>query len=163
MPFYLLGDQWDFLHSLADKREADKRSLKSSRLLRGEESTHFIGLVGEYVYALHTGQLLNQDFYEKAGDAGFDFPDGTDVKTSTNPRPYLKVPVNSRLPDFLALVWVSETSKIGSVVGKVTRADFVKYRTKMRFSQNKDYPLDWVLTTAQVVRLNVLRLTNTLA
>jgi hypothetical protein len=52
---------------------------------------HFYGLLGEKVYSLETG-LPMYTRYEKNGDSGIDFPDGTNVKTSTYYfDPWLKV------------------------------------------------------------------------
>lgn len=46
--------------------------------------SYFVGALGELAYSKVTKQEVNFDVYEGyKGDGGVDFPDGTDVKTST--------------------------------------------------------------------------------
>jgi len=41
-----------------------------------------IGAIGEYAYSLYSGLPFDDNIYSR-GDGGIDFPDGTDVKTSS--------------------------------------------------------------------------------
>lgn len=121
--WHSLAAFWDWLHWLGGEREKQKEHYASTR--NWNDEPHVIGLLGEQVYALETGQAINTAL-NRGGDSGIDFPDGTDVKTVTYWQdPYLKVsPDELRVGRALryALVVVDEQAKRGALIGVASPA-----------------------------------------
>ena len=87
---------WDLLQSHAQKREDQKRSYKSTKNW-SKYSTHFIGLLSEYVFGKTHNYDVNLDLLHE-GDDGFDFetPYGTiDVKGTQ----YYRDPILKQYPN----------------------------------------------------------------
>ena len=115
---------------------------------------YFIGALGELAYGELTNQQVNFDVYTGVkGDGGIDFPDGTDVKTSTwqGDGVQLKVSRQSEKCKQYALCRVVDEARAYGgptkfeltkqipvqVFGTISRKDFNKY--KLRSHYDYDY------------------------
>ena len=107
---------WNYLQHLAKLRDQQKREFQSSRYWN--RASHFIGLVGEFVFSLESGLPLDSSL-KINGDGGVDFPGGIQVKTSTN----LKDPTLKELIEpkdwsaYYVLVKVDPTRKWAKYLG----------------------------------------------
>ena len=124
-----LNEVWDFLKTHAQKRDSQKRNYKSTKNW-SKYSTHFIGLLSEYVFGKTYGYEVNLDLLQ-AGDKGFDFntPYGKiDVKGTQ----YYKDPILKQYPkpkhwsDRYYLVGIDVNNKKGKVFGWASRDQMMK-------------------------------------
>lgn len=112
--FHIWPAIWAELTELANARDGQKRSYKSSRYWN--PTSHLHGLAGEWVFEQTSGIPMNRSL-DCHGDNGTDFP-GTDVKTSTHVAPHLKHPVGaSRWAPYYALVKLDLISNTGAYIG----------------------------------------------
>lgn len=140
---------WSLIETVGQLREDQKRKFKSSRLWRGEESTHIIALAGEIVAALAMNQPMDASLKIK-GDDGYDFPDGTDVKTVSYWPPILKHPKDSKKwPKKFALVYFDKKIKKGYFIGSVT-ADQLKNSGKTKQFRS-DAPVNCIMEIKDIV------------
>lgn len=117
-----LSDDWPLLLRLAEEREQQKRGFGTSKLLRGNASTHLIGLAGECALAKITGKPFDAKLRIN-GDGGKDFGE-VDVKTSTYWPPILKHPVNPKFwPKWFSLVYFDEAAKQAFFIGTVSKEE----------------------------------------
>lgn len=116
-----LAPYWKKLEFAASLRDAQKKAYASSRYWNGR--SHFIGLCGEMVYGIVTGQEPDLTL-RQLGDGGSDFP-GVDVKTTV----YWQNPCLLVRPEDLrhvatktyALVALDEGRRRGRLVAEVDR------------------------------------------
>lgn len=115
--WWSLRPYWAWLAAVAAERDAQKRPFATSRYWNND--SHFIGLLGELVYALETDQAPDVAL-RIDGDQGEDF-ERVDVKTCVYWRdPYLKHPVNAKWwPASFALVILDQEEQRGMLVGVV--------------------------------------------
>lgn len=124
---------WDTITSVAEERQR----IKLSRRLPGNwtPDAHLLGMCGEFVYSRITGQqpdLVQRD----AGDSGADFPDGCDVKATSNLKdPVLRVKVECKhgFAKSYALVPVDLIRKCGYLAGVWSIDEVLKAETRMLF------------------------------
>lgn len=145
---------WPMIEQIGKQREEQKRKFQSSRLWRGENSTHIIGIAGEVIAATVLHQQIDIELNIR-GDNGSDLWGNIDVKTSSYWPPILKHPVNSKhWPDYFCLVYFNEKKQHGCFIGMVTK-DALKNGTIQQFGEGK--PLNYTLTMEEVDRLNVAK------
>lgn len=104
---------------------------------------HFIGLLGEMVWSIHSGQVLDENIYA-VRDGGEDF-DGVEVKTITyfgNGEPELKIPVKEyTLRDKVSMyvlvrVDVKHPSSV-EILGTISRDQFDLVKSKKKYGKYK--------------------------
>lgn len=116
-----LRHYWDKIESLAHKRDEQKLHYESTKNWNVHNSTHFIGLCGEFVVAIQTDMDVDTEL-RKAGDPGYDFKikDKTySVKSTTYWKdPHLKEYLRPKhFCDFYLLVGVDIDDKRGKIFG----------------------------------------------
>ena len=118
-----LAPIWTFVEAVADAYEQRRRHLATSKLLRGQGSTHLVGIAGQIGVALILNRPTDVGFLN-GGDGGHDI-DETDVKTTTYWPPILKHPVHAdRWPVRFALAHLSPdhiVTYIGTVDAEMLR------------------------------------------
>ena len=140
------------IEQVGRQREEQKRKFQSSRLWRGEHSTHIIGIAGEVIAATVLHKQIDITLNIN-GDGGTDLWGNIDVKTSSYWPPILKHPVKSnRWPDYFCLVYFNEKKCFGCFIGMVTKEALMKGKVE-QFGEGK--PLNYTLSMEEVDRLNV--------
>ena len=113
-----LSPYWVRLRALAEERYQQKDGFASSRYWNPD--SHFVGLCGEVLYALATGERVDTRLLLE-GDGGSDFRGGVDVKTCRFSRDaYLKHPVGAkRWPEVFVLCYLDKQQQAGRILGWV--------------------------------------------
>lgn len=134
-----LSGCWDELKAVAEERNAQKSGFRSSRYWNAE--SHFLGLLGEQVYALEHGLAVDKAL-RLNGDGGTDFG-SVDVKTTKYWQyPILKHPVQAQMrADRYALVGIDIDRQRGMLIGEVT-ADRLRRGKIEDFGYGPQYTLD---------------------
>ncbi|NAL77289.1 hypothetical protein DYY65_03430 [Nitrososphaera sp. AFS] len=133
-----MSPYWNVLEAASELRDNQKRGFASSRYWN--DKGHFIGLLGEMVYAIKTGQEINLDLIIY-GDGGIDFRD-VDVKSSPYWRsPYLLIPVGKpmRVNNYV-LVGIDIPNKRGYIIGWATKEDIL-VAERVNFGYGESYRL----------------------
>lgn len=157
----------DYLLDLAKKRHDVKpKNIKNTGILISRDKSnpiedylpHFIGLLGEYAWAKHTNQNIDEDIYLIRDSEDFN---GEEIKTITyfgNGEPELKVKVKeyeSKIPNKYILARTdktkilkvlnsnySENIKI-ELLGEISRKDFDIKKIKKCYGYNN--PMNYVV------------------
>lgn len=140
-----LTPHWEELRAVADGRNQQKQNFQSSKYWNID--SHFIGLLGEQVYALEYGLGVDLEL-KVSGDGGCDFG-RTDIKACTYwTDPFLKHPVRPKYwPDVFVLVAVDVDGKRGKLVGQATAKQLQRDGTITNFGHGNQYVLyDWELS-----------------
>jgi hypothetical protein len=138
--WYDLLPVWRKATEAAAQRDGQKRGFASSRYWNQE--SHFLGLLGEYVYGHVSRQEVNLTL-DVTGDGGLDFP-GIDVKaTRYYTKPYLKHPATSnRWPPFFVLVAINVDARLGRYCGHIAGHALQKHGTLRDFGHGPQRTMD---------------------
>lgn len=85
-----------------------------------------IGAIGEYAFSLFSGMPFDDKIYN-TGDGGIDFPDGTDVKTSSFSGPGVELKVGRRYDKVKRYVLAQYNEKIPNkvtLIGEISSNNF---------------------------------------
>ena len=140
-----LAPYWDDIKRLADERHEQKVRYKSTR--QYNPHTHFVGLLGETVFAIASNLETDTELKIK-GDDGKDFVHEilgrVDIKTSTYYNdPILKEFTNRQIhSDAEVLVALDMQNKKGAVVGYATKQEVLNANTQ-NFGYGDMYAIEW--------------------
>jgi hypothetical protein len=117
---------------------------------------HFLGVLGELGWAMATGDVIDSNIYS-VRDGGEDFS-GIEVKTITyagNGEPELKIPVEEyetrKPPKMYVLTRFNSDKNIIQVLGKITRENFDRVKTKRRYAVRK--PMNYIVPLSKMEKL----------
>ena len=136
---------FDYCIALAKKRE----SKWSKKLKQNYHKTIFnrnyelIGLLGEIIYGLYSGELLDVKQYQ-SGDDGADFNKRVQVKTSEVIKAKYLIEYTDKdfsKFDYFVMVLVDLENKSGYVKSWISTKDFLKRKTVMDFGYGKRYAM----------------------
>lgn len=134
---------------------AAKESMAGTMKVDSQYMAHFIGVVGETAWSLHTGEPVDEKIYAVRDD-GEDFK-GIEVKTITYcgaGEPELKITVKEyaerKPPKLYVLVRFNKPRGEVEVLGKITRMDFDKKCKVKQYGRNK--PMNYVVPASVMDR-----------
>lgn len=121
-----LSEPWNKLRDLAKQRDRQKTKYKSDKSW-SKYSTHFIGLLGEFIFAKLTGTKLDSSLRAQ-GDSGYDFViDGKTYSIKTTrywKDPFLKEYERpKKWCDIYVLIGVDMDKKRGKIFGWCEKSD----------------------------------------
>lgn len=119
-----MSPYWNELKSIANERESQKKKYKSTKNW-SKESTHFLGLIGELCFSIHTGLKIDKEL-KVGGDDGYDFiynGKTYDIKTTSYySKPNLTQNLNpKKWADYYILVGVNIDKKVAKIFGYATK------------------------------------------
>jgi len=133
-----------------ERHEVKNKSFRNSRIMYSKEDIvvdrqympHFIGLVGEYSWAILNNLDVDKNIY-KIRDSGEDFS-GVEIKTITyfgDGEPELKITqkeYRQRKPPLLYVLIRYDHKKMESeILGKITRENFDKFKKSKKYGTGK--------------------------
>lgn len=155
MEFKLTKKQLSYVYNLAKQRHnAKHKSFRNATQIVPEDKgnvfekqfkiekeymPHFLGLVGELAWSLHTGEAVDENIYN-VRDGGEDFK-GIEVKTITydgDGEPELKIKVSeygSKTPEKYVLVKFDLKSKVVKILGTISRDSFDKEKKEKKYGR----------------------------
>jgi len=142
LTYNLNNSLFDYCHALAKKRMQQKESYKSSNPL--SKNYELVGILGECIYGLLTGELLDTRLKQK-GDDGYDFKGGVQVKTSEKHK--AKHLIEYKNKDFskfkyYVFIVVDLENKTGEVIGYISVKDFLANKKIINFGYGERYAID---------------------
>jgi len=116
------------VREIAGIRDKNKKRFSSTRHWTKDESTHFIGLLGEMAFAKYTGLDLDDNNYRYKGDGGIDFSSKVtcQIKTTNYNNPALLCfydHLNDFSADYAVLAY-RESNNVIWLCGWVSRETF---------------------------------------
>lgn len=153
--FYFIGlaPIWSAIENIGEQRDEQKKYYKTSNQWRDGKSTNIIAVAGEMIAAFML-QMPMDATLRASGDAGYDLPDGTDVKTDSHWPPILKHPIGSKKwPTYFALVYFDENTKSGCLIGKVTARSLLESEKTRQF--RPDAPVNHIMEIDAIMENNI--------
>ena len=133
---------FDYCLEIAKKRMTQKEKYKSSNPM--SKNYEVIGILGEVIFGLFTGQLYDSRL-KKNGDDGVDFDNGVQVKTSERHKAKHLIEYTDK--DFSKFKWyvfviIDLENKNGCVYGYISVDDFLKKKRIIDFGYGNRYAVD---------------------
>lgn len=132
----LAPNQLEYAKHVGMKRLSNKYKIKTYGV-----PNSVLGAIGEYAFSLHSGMPFDDNIY-KFGDGGADFPDGTDVKTSSFTGQDVELKVSKKYNNVRRYVLAQYNEKVNTyavkLVGEISYENFWKKCKAKKYNQGKE-------------------------